>query len=245
MYAEDRSPWGINIGQTVTQAKSGLLADWVTNTFGAQHQEPMDMPVGTVITGVWRPGLYYETDVFQALQTDRIERRSAEQALHQLVERLTDLLLYVEPEGAGLDSYGPKGRELLILAATEAENAWASYMQLGNVGATGQGYSTNDYVRLLKPLHLDEYQARLSPYAAVPPVGPFNTWDSTKPTQSLLWYDAYNKTKHNRQGNLHLATVRRCIEAVRGQRCTLLCSLQHRALVRAVHARRVASQPPV
>jgi hypothetical protein len=48
----------------------------------------------------------------------------------------------------------------------------------------------------------------------VPPVRPFAGWNARRPTASLSWYDAYNKTKHDRTGSLNQATLQRCIEAV-------------------------------
>ena len=87
-------------------------------------------------------------------------------------------------------------------------------MQRANVPVVGQGYTTNDYVRLRDPLYLTEYKVTLVPYANVPPIEPFATWNAAKPTQSLVWYDAYNKTKHHRAANLSEASLLRCIEAV-------------------------------
>lgn len=127
----------------------GSLGDWIVDTFGASSPRHLDRPIGTVVDGVWRPGLYWESQIWQALDTNEMERRGAEQALYVLVEKLNDLLLYVEPEGPGLDAYGPRCRELLILACTEVENGWTQYMRRGHVTPSAQGYSTRDYVRLV------------------------------------------------------------------------------------------------
>jgi hypothetical protein len=43
---------------------------------------------------------------------------------------------------------------------------------------------------------------------------PYAHWDSNNPTKSLHWYDAYNKTKHDREGNLHYATLENAVHAV-------------------------------
>jgi len=213
-YGSDAGLWVISSGLTATEAKEGTLADWVARVFGARDVQPLANAPGTVADAVWRPGLYYEEQIFQALTTNRIDRRAAEQSLFLLVEKLSEILLFVEPEGVGLEAYGPKTRELLILAATEVENVWAQYMRFADVASTGQGYTTRDYVRLTDPLHLAEYRVRLAAHKSVPPIYPFRGWSAKAPTQSLLWYDAYNKTKHDRTANLAQATVMRCIEAV-------------------------------
>ena len=106
LYGSGSGQWVISSGLTAREGKEGKLEDWAAKTFGATSIAPMKLPPGTVVDAVWRPGLYYEHQVFQALDTNRVERRNAEQSLHALVERLVDLLLYVEPEGPGLQAYG-------------------------------------------------------------------------------------------------------------------------------------------
>jgi hypothetical protein len=179
-----------------------------------RHTSSISTAAGAVAEGVWRPGVYFDDQIFQAFRTSRVERRAAEQSLLLLVERLNEILLYVEPEGAGLDAYGTMSRELLILAATDAENTWTHYMRLAHVTPRGAGYSTRDYVRLQGPLHLAEYQVTLAAHALVPQIRPFDGWSANAPSQSLAWYDAYNKAKHDRTANLGQATVMHCIEAV-------------------------------
>ena len=76
-------------------------------------------------------------------------------------------------------------RELLILACTEVEDAWSHFMRLANMPQGGRGWSTNDYVKLKGPLHLDEFELRLEPYPAAPAFRPFDGWDGIQPTQSL------------------------------------------------------------
>ncbi len=68
----------------------------------------MQLEVGNVIAAVWRPGLYYQSETLQALGGSETDVRSTEQALRMLVERLDELLLYVEPSANGLASYSHK-----------------------------------------------------------------------------------------------------------------------------------------
>jgi hypothetical protein len=53
--------------------------------------------------------------------------------LHLLVDALRLRFMAVEPTGPGLDSYGPRMRELLILACTEVEDQWSHYMRVARV----------------------------------------------------------------------------------------------------------------
>jgi len=213
-YGRQGELWVVSSGLTATQDKQGTLEDWAAITFGAEDVTPLSVEAGAVTDGVWRPGLCYLDQVWQALGTDRQEQRAAEQSLYLLVSALNDLFLYIEPEGRGLDAYGPKTRELLILACTEVEDVWTRYLRRARHPVAPRGYSTNDYVRLLDPLHLADYEVSLVPFSRAPRTRPFEHWQSSAPTQSLDWYDAYNKTKHDRSGHLSSATLAHCVAAV-------------------------------
>jgi hypothetical protein len=215
MYGRDRGFYIISIGLTAIEKKSGTLTDWVTRVFGAQDIKPLQVEIGHAIDGVWRPSLYYYDDTFQALNVTATEMRLAEQALRLLIERLDDILLYIEPDAAGLNTYSHKTRELLILACTEVENFWKSYInKAGTSPINGRTFTTNDYVKLVDKLHLKDYEFQLKTYSTVPSLRPFENWNSSSPTASLPWYDAYNKTKHDRNAHFSQSTLLNCMNAV-------------------------------
>jgi len=215
LYGMGNGRWPISSGLTASETgANGSTRQWSTRIFGARNIRPMALPAGTIIDGVWRLGLYWYDQRMQALKTGRAEQRAAEQLLYLLVSALSDLFLYVEPEGVGLSAFGPKTRQLLLLACTDVEAAWTHYMKRAGVTPTGQGYTTRDYVRLCAPLYLTDYRVTLTPYSNFPKVRPFHGWNATAATKSLPWYDAYNKVKHDRAANLNLATLERCVEAV-------------------------------
>ncbi len=215
VYGRDNGLYPLSSGLTVSHKTSTDLRAWAGATFAAEDIRPMQRDPGRAIRGVWRPGLYFTSQVNEALGVTDNERLSAEQSLQLLVERLYDLFLYVEPNHLGLQSFGHKSRELLILAATEVENYWQRHArEAGLVGNRGRSLNTTDYVRLKDPLFLAEYEVTLKPYSSVAQIRPFVGWSAQNPTQSLLWYDAYNKTKHNRETHFHEASLQRCIEAV-------------------------------
>jgi hypothetical protein len=213
-YGRGSGLWIVSIGLTATERKSGSLTDWVSRVFGAQEIKQAKHSVGSAVEGVWRPALYLQSEVLQALGSTEDEQRAAEQALRLLVERLDELLLYIEPDAHGLKAYSHKARELLILACTEVENTWKHYMRFAGATPSGTDFTTKDYVRLLAPLFLAEYEIALKPYGSVSPMRPFHGWDATAPTKSLPWYDAYNKTKHDRSTHFSDATLENCLLAV-------------------------------
>lgn len=205
----------ISPGLTVIEHKTGSLEDWVRKTFGASCIHEMKNEVGHTVGGIWRPGLYFPNEILNGLNLSQNEQRSSEQALRILIERLDDLLLYIEPDGPGLESFGHKTRELLILASTEVENQWTALLRKSSIyRSLTRNLTTQDYVKLLYPAFLSEYQGKLRNYDTVTPVMPFGKWNPSRPTQSLSWYDSYNKTKHDRTSHFSRATLRNAIEAV-------------------------------
>lgn len=217
-YGTDKNFYSIHPGQTVLESKDTslykTLTDWVQYYFGAKNVQLLNTNIGESIEGIWRPGLYYYEDTYQALKTSEAERRLSEQALRVLLEKLDDLFLYIEPDFVSFDTYSHKIRELLILACTEVENFWMHYMTLSGTNPVGRAYTTQDYVKLKDKLFLKEYQCTLRSYTAIPPIQPFVNWSSTSPTSSLVWYDAYNKTKHNRASYFSNATFFNALSAV-------------------------------
>jgi hypothetical protein len=132
-----------------------------------------------------------------------------------LIERLDELFLYIEPDINGLNTYSHKTRELLILSCTEVENNWKQYMQLaGARPINNRDFTTKDYVQLSTLLYLSEFQVSLKPYTTIPSIRPFFGWDSNSPTQSLSWYNAYNKTKHDRNSHFSEAKLYHCIQSI-------------------------------
>lgn len=214
-FGRDTGVWVISPGLTVTEKKSGSLHQWIERIFGAVEIEESLNEVGHTVAGIWRPGLFYEDELLQGLDNTEIERRLAEQALRMLVQRLDEIFLYIEPTEKGLATFGHKTRELLILACTEVENNWKQYMIRVNAQPTnGRDFNMVDYVRLQSPMRLAEFEISLPLYGEVGAVRPFQEWDVVRPTRSLEWYDAYNKTKHDRNTHFELSTLKNCIHSV-------------------------------
>jgi hypothetical protein len=213
MYGKDVGLRVISPGLTVTQAKTGSLEGWIAATFGGDSVAETTYEPGIAVEGVWRPGLYFDDEMLQALGTTVVDLRLAEQALLLLLQRLDELLTFIEPNLQTLATYSHKSRELLILACTEVEASWKYYLNRAGVVEPGNGFSTNQYVMLKKPLFLQEFEVRLPRYDAVPPLRPFQGWSANNPTASIDWYRAYNKTKHDRITHFAAASLLNCLLA--------------------------------
>ena len=124
-----------------------------------------------------------------------------------LIQKLQDILLYVEPSPEGLKTYSHKIRELLILACTEVESSFKSYN-------FGKNKNTEDYSKILKYVNLAKHKMSLVGYTNPHKCCPFEKWNTVQSTKSLPWYEAYNQVKHDKEKNFHQATLENCINAI-------------------------------
>ena len=51
-------------------------------------------------------------------------------------------------------------------------------------------------------------------YPQIRPLSPFATWNDHRSRKSLLWYDAYNAVKHDRENKFAQARLQYAIESV-------------------------------
>jgi hypothetical protein len=203
---------GLNKGGDLLAVKvDGIsLPDWITKTFGDAAPVKLESEPGVYYKRIKRPvtwgGLSYNP-----YQDERLAESFV--ALRILLRKLEELFQTVEPVAANMSVYGHRIREIILLACMEVESSWAAVLKENGYSIKGS-FSTNDYVKLFKPMLLDSYQLFLQSYSAYPPFSPFAGWDAQKPTESLNWYDAYNKTKHDREENLKFGTLDNAIRSV-------------------------------
>ncbi len=206
----------ISPGLTAVEKKKGNLTlnQWVIKTFGAKNIKKMENDVGFAKKLIWRPGLYFDTELKQALDYDEFDKKNSQQSLIILLQKLNEILLYVEPCNISKKIYGHKLRELLILSCTEFENQITSILVAHNINPIGRNYNTNDYVKVNQLAFLDNYKINFNNYSIFSNIIPFKGWNSSNPTQSLKWYDSYNKTKHNKNMYFKEATLENVINSI-------------------------------
>lgn len=74
-------------------------------------------------------------------------------------------------------------------------------------------------------MKLDKYSLEFPSYPWLNARCPFQGWQSTAPTKSLGWYDAYNAVKHDREGSFSRATLAHAFDAVGA--CTIMMLAQY------------------
>ena len=131
-----------------------------------------ELPAGTVIDGVWRPGLHGLDTLMTAFSIDAASRRASEQALLSLVEALHEILR-VHRGCRQWPAPTAQRRASMILLLPGGERVDALRRRGGVQPSTNQGYTTKDYVRLETHFGLQEFEVTVPQYPAVPALRPF------------------------------------------------------------------------
>lgn len=177
----------------------------IIHALGFQNFTKQNMIIGVKKRHIWKP--FLQQDPMKELDYTIADLCRAKRDLGILIQKLQDILLYVEPSESGLQTYSHKIRELLILACTELECTFKTYN-------LGKNQGMKDYVKILSMVNLAKHKLSLVGYTNPYKCCPFEKWDEKQPTKSLPWYDAYNQVKHNKEDSFHLATLENCINAI-------------------------------
>ncbi|MCK5415848.1 hypothetical protein KAI92_00285 [Candidatus Parcubacteria bacterium] len=206
---------GINHGGSIhfikiPNSSISNIRDWVEKSFGDTNSVESKYIPGTFYKRIWRP-LVCNGNFYKAISQEKINQSFV--SLKILLNKLEELFETVEPTESNLLTYGHKIREILLLACMEVESSWTAVLRENKYSSNG-AFTTNNFVKLKEPMFLDGYQMDLVAYPSFCGLMPFIDWDVNKPTKSLSWYDAYNKTKHDRENNLQFATLINAVTAV-------------------------------
>jgi hypothetical protein len=129
---------------------------------------------------------------------------------------LIDLFEYIEPAAKNLDTYSLRTFELLLRTCTEVEANFKAILKANTYGRPERSWNVKqDYCKIQRTHFLSEYEIRLPYWAGNGRiVQPFKSWAGGYAT--LDWYDAYNKSKHDRSANLDQANLKNLIGAFTG-----------------------------
>ncbi len=174
---------------------------------------------GTYYKRIWRP--QQSNPPCPQPPVDREKLINSLVTLKILLTRLEELFETIEPRNDNMSVYGHKIREIILLACMEVESSWSAVLNENNFKTKGKFFTTKDYFKLKEPMLLDGYELKLSLYSQYPMFAPFENWNEKDPTNSLSWYSAYNKIKHDRENNLRFATLENAISSV-GAACVMI-----------------------
>lgn len=134
---------------------------------------------------------------------------------------LQNLFDYIEPSDNNWSSYSFRVHELLMRVCIEVEaNFKAILIENGYEKIDENGKHLNldmeDYKKIEKTHKLSSYQIKLPYWHGKKSIRlPFTSWSRSE-QYSPAWYQAYNKTKHNRHEEFHHANFGNLIDSVCG-----------------------------
>ena len=216
MYGRGDGLYTVSPGITAIEGKTegSSLEQWAVKRFGAENIQTMCEEVGVTHPSIWRPGLYTYDELRQGLHYLPLKKEDEDQALFLLLQKLINIFTYIEPANCNLSCYGHRIRELIILASTEFENQCRNILRANNISPQGKDYMSKDFVKLNALAHLTEYEIMFKPFANLRPFKPFDNWNEERPTQSLVWYDKYNRVKHDRTNDFSAASLETALNAI-------------------------------
>ena len=129
-----------------------------------------------------------------------------------LIDELTNIFKVIEPIPDNKNTYGHQLRNILILACTEVENLLKSFLKVHGYSKKGS-LTMTDYWLANKYLHLNKSFFYFFRYTDWGTACPFEAWGAAEYTP-LPWYAAYNRVKHDREGNFNEATLENVILSV-------------------------------
>ncbi len=177
-------------------------------------EDPIVVRLCPLQAGQYHPRIYRPRNHPLTEETYAHSWSDSVKSVRSILVRLEEAFLVVEPHHGNTNTFGHEFRQLLILACTEVESACKAILVANGYPAPTNGrWQTSDYVKLIKPLYLNQWEVALTRSPRYPSFAPFRAWDIAKPTKSLDWYNAYNITKHDRENHLHDATLERAIHA--------------------------------
>ncbi len=179
--------------------------------------QPLNIPPGRYFPRMARPNHQHPGDQpgpFYPADELAHDRAIALNQFAILSDQLQMAFRTAHPGNDNLGSYGNEFRNILILAATEVEGQWQGVLRANSYRSRGSFFTTKDYVKLEPAFRLRDYAVEFIQLPWCEPVIPFSGWEEGAPTQSLGWYDAYNKVKHDRGANFPLASIRHAMQAL-------------------------------
>lgn len=134
-----------------------------------------------------------------------------------LLQRDLQLLFdYIEPAETNLQCYSYRTHELLLRACIEVEANCKAILVENGYDTGGRNMNIYDYRKVNQTHRLSSYEVRVPIWSGQSDIRrPFHAWDSSR-NSPLLWYQAYNASKHDRHSQFEEATFKNMLDAVCG-----------------------------
>ena len=213
--------------------------------------------IGEYYKNIYRPVISYKLQNLHQLIDDRPlsicdddisiwgeyknEYSSHIRQLELILDELKSVFKVVEPTQENLQTYGNTIRNIIILACTEIDSMMKKILKNNGIILDDKEYTTKQYFKLKEALRLGEYELQFKEFEHLGIFSPFSKWESERPTQSLPWYDAYNKIKHDREANFQYANVKNALNSIVAYAILLIAQYGHNNPIWEEHMRKFFS----
>lgn len=145
---------------------------------------------------------------------------------YMIQKDLQELFEYIEPAKTNLDTYSHRIHQLLVRTCIEIEANFKAILK-ENSYSKHDNLTRADYKLINKTHHLSGYTVKF-PYweGDENNFEPFKEWGSTG-DGTLVWYDAYNNTKHGRGDNFPQANFRNLLNAITALQIVITSQFGH------------------
>ncbi|MEO9968193.1 MAG: hypothetical protein ABJF11_20540 [Reichenbachiella sp.] len=135
-----------------------------------------------------------------------------------ILKDFKNLLDYVEPSDINLPTYSFRIHELLLRICIEIEANFVAILKENGYSKAGD-WKMSDYKKVNVSHRLSYYEVKLPVWNGVQNIRrPFEAWENDS---RLPWWNAYNKTKHNRHTEFERATFENLTNSI----CALITLL--------------------
>jgi len=170
--------------------------------------------------GIYRPFISVkDISEFDYLKDTRFSEAKNQHIMsyYLIVEDLKRAFEYIEPIEINYDVYSHRLFELLLRVCTEIESIMSELLNVHDYKSqknksSNYNLKMRDYFELEKHLKLSQYTVKFRENQIY---APYAVWNE-KNFKKLMWYDNYNKVKHNRVNKFDLANLKNVINAVSG-----------------------------
>lgn len=185
------------------------------------------MPLSKPYYRIYRPSLNsscFEDSTWGYAQDSRFinprEKSSLLSAAKLILKDFAEILEYVEPCDENLPTYSHRIYELLLRVCTEVEASFEGILKAnGYTKPDNRNLNIIDYRKIEAATKLSEFSVTMNQWQPQKTLVPFDAWRNANDT--LPWYQAYNKVKHERSKNFDKANLENLSNSI----CGLLCVL--------------------
>ena len=149
------------------------------------------------------------------------ERSALCHAYKILQKDLETLFEYIEPCDSNKFAYSHRTFELMLRICTEFEANCKGILVANHYNKDPKNFNIKDYWKLNSATKLSDYKLLLRTwYPSSLELRPFAQWQNTT-YQPLVWYQAYNDAKHNRDTKFNRSNLENTIQALAALLCVL------------------------